>query len=74
MDVMREKMHDQQACKLFQHLAELKDYEKKGTGNAKKVEILIRDVSELEKAMRHYPEVKTAIFRIAKNLLLGYWE
>jgi len=44
--------------------------EEKKYVNPHRIEYIMKRVPELDKALNHYPEVKTKLFVLAKNLLL----
>ncbi|RLG11482.1 hypothetical protein DRN73_05290 [Candidatus Pacearchaeota archaeon] len=76
---IQEMSHDEQVARLFHLLAEIKSIEPiQGTRNRlliqdrRRVTEIVEEVAKLSKATTHYPEVKTEIFKIAKNLLLNY--
>jgi len=64
------KSHNEQVAELFGYLAELRGMEEKKFVNPKRIEYIMKRVPELDKALNHYPEVKTKLFVLAKNLLL----
>ena len=64
------KSHNEQVAELFGYLAELRQMEESKYINPARIGYIMKRVPELDKALNHYPEVKTQLFILAKNLLL----